>query len=191
MSGLVGLDGSPLVSDPPPPPAPPAEEPPPTAPEEPPAAAAPPPSASDAVSGEPAELGAVRKFYEAITQGKSAEEVVGALDAALQRLAAAHVQRFPDNYLPQLGTDYQISYAAPPAPGEPPAVLIEDLTPAGALLGEIWNTYQREVEYAALKTHVARLTGIVEQLVGKIQAMGNQLDNAMMDFNKIRRKIKA
>lgn len=191
MSLLVGLDGAPLESVAPvdPPDADPEPE---VTPEPP----APEPAADDAPGepdgvGEPLELNAVRRFYEAITRGAPAEEVITSLDTALQFLSAAHAMRFPDGLMPVHGTDYQIKYAPPPAPGQPPTVLIEDLTPTGALLGEIWNTYQREVEYSALKTHTARLTQIVERLVAHQQTMQQQLDNAMMDFNKIRRKIKA
>lgn len=133
---------------------------------------------------------AVSRFFSGLTAGKPEAEVTDALDAALHTLAELHARRFPD-YQPVRGVDYQIRWAEPPAPGMTASVGLEDLTELGAVLCEIWQAYTREVEYAAVKSRVAALSKFADDVIQRLAGMQKQLDNAMMDFNAIRRKIKA
>lgn len=181
MSGLVMPDGSPVPTLPP---SPVAE------PETPAAETAPAPP-DESADPRDALTVATQAFFNALAAGAKVpiETVTGALEAALQALAAQQAHSLLGE-TPVAGVDYEI--LATPAQDKLPAdVRINGLTPLGDALGALWQGYQHEVEYVAVKSRVALLSAIAQKQEDVIRRLQTQLDNVMMDVSKIRKKVGA
>lgn len=181
MSGLVMPDGTPVPTLPPAPAVdPPVAE---TAP-------APAPEAPEPVDPRDSLTIATQIFFGALAAGAKVpiETVTGALEGALQALAAQHADKLPG--VPVAGVDYEI--LATPAQDKLPAdVRINGLTQLGDMLGALWQGYQHEVEYVAVKGRVALLSAIAQRQEDVIRSLQTQIDNVMLDVAKIRKKVGA
>lgn len=157
-----------------------------------PAAETSPPEAAAPVDADPRDALtiATQEFFGALAAGAKVpiETVTGALEKALQALAAQHSGALTGK--PVAGVDYEI--LATPAQDKMPAdVRINGLTELGDRLGVLWQGYQHEVEYVAVKGRVALLSAIAQRQEEVIRSMQTQLDNVMMEVAKIRKKVKA
>ncbi len=125
---------------------------------------------------------AFRDFMMAARESRTSV-AVAALDECLQALAEIHRGQEPE-FSPALHVDYTI-------PVEGTQIGVKSHTPLGERLCQLWQSYTTECENAALREQVVRLIHAVNDLSTRLDAQQRQIDNAMLDFNAMKRKIRA
>ena len=123
---------------------------------------------------------------QAMHKAQMAGEADAATAALLDAMAAFGVvtsAKYTDG-LPQHDVDYSLVMSEQ-------GISIQSLTAKGEMLCALWDSYTSDLEKQALQTRVMQLSHHAQKTEERLTALQRQLDNAMMDFNAIRRKLKA
>lgn len=134
-----------------------------------------PPSVADTLAT------AVTKLMQATAQG-DADGAHAALSESLAAFALSTAARYTDG-LPAEGEDYLLERSEN-------GIRVEPKTPNGHTLCDLWGDYTKEMEYRALQNRVAMLSHVLAAQQETLNKQQKQMDNVLLQFNKIRQKIR-
>lgn len=124
---------------------------------------------------------AIQRMHKAQMEGQ-AEAATTALQDAMDAFCIVTASKYEDG-LPRFGEDYAFTESAQ-------GISIQSLTAKGEMLCALWDSYTTDLEKQALQTRVMQLSHLAQKHEDQLQAMQRQLDNCMLDLNKIRRTVK-
>lgn len=116
------------------------------------------------------------------TQAGDGEKAQVALSEALAAFAMSTAGRY-DGGIPVEGEDFEFQRTEQ-------GIRVEGKTPNGTTLCNLWGEYTREMEYRALQQRVYQLSEVAMRHEQTIAAQQKQMDNMLVSFNQIRRKIR-